>query len=88
MNDIYDSLISIYTTRGVGNLMKKHEITLSSERVMKWKNMEIGKLLWNQLKPCVQVYHALQSLEKEFRSFLTGLSDEFFTTDEIVKSMH
>ena len=88
MNDIHDSLISIYTTRGIGKLIKKHEITLSSEKVTKWKSAEIGKLLWSQLKPCVQVYHALQSLEKAFRDFLSGLSHRFSTTEDTVHTVH
>lgn len=88
MNSIHDSLISIYTTRGVGKLMKKHEITLSSEKVTKWKSAEIGKLLWSQLKPCVQVYHALQSLEKAFSDYLKGLNHRFSTTEDTVNFVH
>lgn len=64
--------------------MKKHEISLSSEKVTKYKTVEIAKLLWSQLRPCVLVYHALQSLDKDFRDFLSGLSHKFSTTEDTV----
>lgn len=69
--------MSVYVTRGIGKIINNNDISLSPDESTKWNNIDIAKLLWDQIKPCVQIIHQLQSLEKDFQTFLTGINQLF-----------
>lgn len=67
--------MEIYSERGLGKLLKNHNISFKDNSRQDWKYKETAKLLWNQISIVLNFKRRIEELETDLQSLADNIAN-------------